>query len=121
MDKEAYAALKYGAIAGAIVVLLWIIYNGIDEGFKATPREMLGYIAVLILLALNAALLSREFAKYFTAAGNVLFSLWFAYDGITRASQLTSPGAISHVVLIILLALSSFLLLRRESNGTNPA
>jgi hypothetical protein len=91
MDKEAYAALKYGAIAGAIVVLLWIIYNGIDEGFKATPREMLGYIAVLILLALNAALLSREFAKYFTAAGNVLFSLWFAYDGITRALAIDQP------------------------------
>jgi hypothetical protein len=96
------------------LVLLWIIYNGIDEGFKATPRQMLGYMAVLILLPLNTALLSREFAKYFTAAGNVLFSLWFAYDGMSRVSQLTTPGAISHVVLILLLALSSFLILRRD-------
>ena len=92
MNQETYAVLKYGAIAGFIVVLLWIIYNGIDEGFKATPREMLGYIIALILLALNTALLSSDFAKYFTAAGNVLFSIWFAYDGITRAWQLTGPG-----------------------------
>jgi hypothetical protein len=115
MNKETYAVLKYGAIAGSIIFLLWIIYNGIDEGFKATPREMLGYILVLMLLALNAALLSSEFARYFTTAGNVLFSLWFAYDGITRASQLTGPGAISHVVLILLLGLSSFLLIRSRA------
>src|SRR5260370_4878077 len=83
MNKETYAVLRYGAIAGFIIFLLWIIYNGIDEGFKATPREMLGYILVLMLLALNAALLSSEFARYFTTAGNVLFSLWFAYDGIS--------------------------------------
>jgi hypothetical protein len=35
MNQETYAVLKYWAIAGFIVVLLWIIYNGIDEGFKA--------------------------------------------------------------------------------------
>jgi hypothetical protein len=115
MNKETYAVLKYGAIAGFIIFLLWIIYNGIDEGFKATPHEMLGYILVLMLLALNAAPLSSEFARYFTTAGNVLFSLWFAYDGITRASQLTGPGAISHVVLILLLGLSSFLLIRSRA------
>src|SRR5260221_13483381 len=66
MNKETYAVLKYGAIAGLIIFLLWIIYNGIDEGFKATPREMLGYVAKL---------LAERGGGRFAEHGNVAFAL----------------------------------------------
>jgi hypothetical protein len=34
---------------------LWILSNGIDEGFKATPVEIVSYIGLIILPPLNIA------------------------------------------------------------------
>ena len=52
--------LRYLAIAGNVLFSLWLLYNGIDEGFQATPMQLTSYIGLWALLALNTFLLYRK-------------------------------------------------------------
>jgi len=45
------------AIAGNIIFILWILYNGINEGFVGTLPEKVSYIGLMGLLAVNSILL----------------------------------------------------------------
>jgi hypothetical protein len=61
MNSERFIAfLKYVAIAGNIIFILWILYNGFNEGFKATVPEMVSYLGLILLLGLNCFLLSLK-------------------------------------------------------------
>jgi hypothetical protein len=48
------------AILGNILFILWITYNGIDEGFKATAAQRVSYISLILLLCVNIALVYRR-------------------------------------------------------------
>ena len=110
---ETRNALRYLAIAGNIIFVLWILYNGIDEGFQATaPSQMLLYIGMMIILSLNAALLSSGSARYVVIAGNIISALWFLYGWLGRAGA-TGPEFASLIFLTALLALNTFLLYRK--------
>ena len=52
--------LKYLAISGNVLFVLWVSYNGIAEGFKGTIYQIMSYIGLVILLALNTILLVRK-------------------------------------------------------------
>jgi len=52
-----YDVLCYVAIAGNILFVLWILYNGMNEGFRGTRLEVVSYIGLIALLVLNAVLL----------------------------------------------------------------
>lgn len=52
--------LRYIALFGNPIYILWIIYNGIDEGFKATLVQKSSYIGILILLMINFFLLYKK-------------------------------------------------------------
>jgi len=52
--------LKYLAIAGNFVFILWVTFNGIDEGFRGTVYQKFSYIGLLTLLTLNIVLLLRK-------------------------------------------------------------
>jgi hypothetical protein len=45
------------AIIGNIIFILWILRNGINEGFRATITEIVSYIGLILLLILNSLLL----------------------------------------------------------------
>jgi len=45
------------AIAGNILFVLWILYNGINEYFQGTTIEKISYVTLMGLLAVNAFLL----------------------------------------------------------------
>ena len=111
-----YTSLRGLAIAGNVVFVLWILYNGIDEGFRATaPTQILLYIGMMIVLSLNAALLSKDtYARYVVIGGNVFFALWFLYSWVGRTSA-TGPELMSLVGLTSLLALNTFLLYRKHN------
>ncbi len=51
------ALLTSAVIAGNILFLLWILYNGINENFQGTMVEKLAYVSLAILLSVNAFLL----------------------------------------------------------------
>ncbi len=51
------------AILGNILFFLFMLYNAIDEGFKATPVEMVALPTLMALLLVNAWLLWRGSKK----------------------------------------------------------
>ena len=52
--------LRYAALVGNAVFFLWIIINGINEGFQGTPVEKVSYVVLLTLLAVNFVLLYKR-------------------------------------------------------------
>jgi hypothetical protein len=53
--------LIYIALAGNALFILWIIYNGIDEGSRTVGKvEVFSLSALVILLALNIFLLWKQ-------------------------------------------------------------
>ena len=60
-DKSPLTALlSLAAIAGNILFTLWILYNGINEGFQGTTIEKISYVTLMGLFAVNAFLLIRN-------------------------------------------------------------
>ena len=55
------STLKYGAIAGNVLFILWVTYNAIDENFSGTVYEKISYVALMALLLTNCFLLIRSF------------------------------------------------------------
>ena len=52
--------LTFVAIAGNGLFILWMLYNGMDEGWQATPYQILSYIGLTVLLILNTHLVLRR-------------------------------------------------------------
>ncbi len=52
--------LKYLAIFGNGLFILWMLYNGMDEGWRATPIQLANYIGLTVLLLLNSFLILRR-------------------------------------------------------------
>lgn len=62
MEKEKSPLVEllfWAAVAGNILFILWILYNGINEGFQGTLIQKVVYITLMGLLATNAFLLLR--------------------------------------------------------------
>jgi hypothetical protein len=52
---------KYIALFGNLLFILWMLYNGMDEGFiGVTGPEIVSYIGITLLLILNSALLLKK-------------------------------------------------------------
>jgi len=49
--------LVRSVIAGDVLFILWILYNGMDSGWTATPRQWVVYIALIALLSVSGVLL----------------------------------------------------------------
>ena len=67
MEKEnspIIELLSWLAIAGNILFVLWIFYNGINESFQGTTIEKISYITLIGLLAVNALLLIRKNSQH---------------------------------------------------------
>jgi hypothetical protein len=61
--KDIKNTLTVPVVAGNIIFVLWILYNGINEGFAGTVLEKLYYIGLMGLLAVNTILLLTGRAK----------------------------------------------------------
>jgi hypothetical protein len=61
MDKTGiYTGLKVLVVAGNVLFVLWMRFNGMDEGWKATPYQIMSYAGLTVLLALNTYLILRK-------------------------------------------------------------
>jgi len=58
--KEIIKSLTVLAIAGNILFMLWVTYNGIHERFQGTLWQKLSYIGLMGLLTVNTILLLRD-------------------------------------------------------------
>ena len=56
-----WRTLGYMAIVGNLIYIFWILHNGLNEGFNnATLVQIISFVGLLILLAIDAVLLSRR-------------------------------------------------------------
>jgi len=60
LNSQVYRSLRFAAIAGNILCVLWILRNGINERFIGTPIEIVSYTGLMILLLLNTFCLYRR-------------------------------------------------------------
>lgn len=60
MNKDFLKLLKYLAILGDVLFVLWISFNAIDEGFVGTIYQKLSFVGLVSLLILNIWLLFRK-------------------------------------------------------------
>jgi len=58
--SEFTALVKKLAIAGNLIFILWILYNGINENFEGTMPEKVSYITLMGLLAANSFFLMKK-------------------------------------------------------------
>ncbi len=56
-NSKLKALLSYAAIGANVIFNLWILFNAMDEGFKATLIEKASALAIITLLSLNTYLL----------------------------------------------------------------
>ena len=49
--------LRYAAIAGNVLYVLWMLRNGLEVGFRGRPVEVASITGLIVLLALNTVLL----------------------------------------------------------------
>jgi hypothetical protein len=52
--------IRYIVAAGNVIFILWILRNGVNEDWRGTPLEVVSYIGLILLLALNTLLLLRK-------------------------------------------------------------
>jgi hypothetical protein len=62
MDQNSvvHKFFRWVAVAGNVIFVLWILYNGVNENFRGTPLEIVSYIGLMILLLLNTFLIIRR-------------------------------------------------------------
>lgn len=61
--KQLVTFLRWAALAGNVLFIFWILFNGINEGFKGTVVEKVSYTALMLLLAVNSFLLLNKPGK----------------------------------------------------------
>ncbi len=49
--------LRFAAISGNVLFILWVTYNGINEGFRGTVPQKISYAGLMCLLLLNCYLI----------------------------------------------------------------
>jgi hypothetical protein len=60
MNKQLKISIKAVAIIGNILLVVWILFNGMDSGWSATPVQLVAYSSLVILLGLNTYIVSRS-------------------------------------------------------------
>jgi len=61
--KSLITLLRYAAVCGNILFVLWILFNAMDEGFRGTMPEKLSAIGLIGLLSVNSLLLLRKVSQ----------------------------------------------------------
>jgi len=59
-NNSIYKILGCVAIIGNILFCLWLLFNGMDEGWKASPMQMVSYVCLICLLIVNSVLILRK-------------------------------------------------------------
>lgn len=57
LNKQFIGFLRFTAISGNILFILWVTFNGVKEGFSGTIYEQLSYIGLMGLLLINSFLI----------------------------------------------------------------
>jgi hypothetical protein len=67
LSKQFIALLRFAAICGNILFVLWVTFNGLKEGFSGTIYQKLSYAGLVGLLSINSFLILTKSAAKFSA------------------------------------------------------
>ncbi len=56
-NEQIKTYLRYAAVAGNILLVLWVLFNAIDSGFRGTLPEKFSALFLVALLAINSILI----------------------------------------------------------------
>ncbi|MEO5783101.1 MAG: hypothetical protein ABIQ07_07515 [Ginsengibacter sp.] len=129
MNKQFLNFLKYLAIAGNIIFILCILYNGgIDKGFNGTIYQKMSNIILLGLLTANSLLLiSRtspntneliQLVRYAVICGNVFIVLWMLFNGINEGFRASLVEKFIYLSMFVLLATNTMFLFSNKFRQT---
>lgn len=129
MNKQFLNLLKYMAIAGNTIFILWILYNGgIDKGFNGTIYQKISNIILLGLLAANSFLLIGrtsqnmieliQLFRYAVICGNVLIVLWMLFNGIHEGFKASAAEKFIYLSMLVLLAINTMFLFSNKFGQT---
>ena len=116
LSQHDYNSLRLLAAIGNIVFVLWVLFNWMDEAnFQASTSDAMWFGGFILLLLVDTALLFfKNPVWYIAMAGNLFYAAYFLLDGLTNWTAFTGPEALSHVALVVLFALNSYLLYIKE-------
>ena len=60
LNKQFIALLRFAAISGNILFVLWVTVNGLEEGFSGTIYQKLSYVGLVVLLSINSFFILRR-------------------------------------------------------------
>ena len=127
--------LKCAVIIGNTLFILWILYNGLNAGFKGTLPEKISFFTLCVIFILNTVLLcsgswkkesistkgiteerisSTELLLSVAITGNILFMFWMTYRRISESFKGSIYQQLSYIGLMALL-LTTIALLFHES------
>lgn len=61
-NKQLITFLRYAAITGNILFMLWVTMNALKERFSGTIYEKISYVGLMGLLILNSFLITKKSA-----------------------------------------------------------
>ncbi|WP_259066323.1 hypothetical protein HDF24_22205 [Mucilaginibacter sp. X4EP1] len=59
-ENQLLHIIRYATISGNILIIFWVLFNAMDEGFKGTLPEKISFVVVISLLATNTWLLLNK-------------------------------------------------------------
>jgi hypothetical protein len=60
LSKQFIALLRFAAISGNILFVLWVTFNGLKEHFSGTIYQKLSWLGLTLLLSINSFLILRK-------------------------------------------------------------
>lgn len=120
-NKQLISFLRYAAITGNIVLLLWFSFTRINEEFKGSIYQKISSVGLIGLLITTIFLLFMRnkqlmsFLRYIAGVGNALFLLWILFNGIMAGFKAPLPEKIYYIAVMALLAINSILLLHNRA------
>ena len=111
--------LRYAAIAGNIILLIWFLFNRITEEFNGSIYQkfssvmLIGLLAITIFFLLGRAkyIVQPSLLKYAVVVGNVVLLLWILFNGIRAGFRAPLVEVFYYIGVMSLLGINSILLL----------
>ena len=122
-NKQLNLLLRYTAIAGNIILLLWFSFTRINEEFKGSIYQKFSSVGLIGLLVITIFLLCIgnkqliSFLRYIAGVGNALFLLWILFNGTMAGFKAPLTEKIYYIAVMGLLAINIFLLLSRTQQA----
>ena len=60
LSKQFIALLRFAAISGNVLFVLWVTFNGWQEGFSGSIYQKLSWVGLITLLSINSFLILRK-------------------------------------------------------------